>query len=545
MASTSVDLTDKNTVLDISSDEATENPISGESPPIQDASATTNKENPRSGSSQPIQNECATNTNPTSSTNVPASETTQKAILHLAKQIFDNVLKYTLVEEGEKGTTNDPAKVNANDRGEGSSQPENPLDNQMLEGSNKSYRDAFSREDDDTRLGTLDFSDLNPTAVFTKEECVDVSEYYKFALIGKFTYGKPSNQVISQQLKSDGFGLCKVQFLNGKHVLINLTCKSLCDKLWMKREYNVSGFPMRLFLWSPSFDFKHEPALVPVWFRMDTIPKLKTIENNDFALEKPVRVAAIRLCLFFNEICSKTIDVSRLPKIQSDLIETLCELEKYFPLSFFDIMVHLTVHLVRQVELCGPVRFTWMYPFERYMKVCKGYVRNRTRPEGCIAECYIAEEAVEFLAELFCDERTVGMPSAPITLDRRTSGATVVSVYGKLYDQAHLCVLQNTDEFRDYFNEHWELLKLEFPRYAKDEKWLTDKQNKTFDDWVKARVATQLSEPGHKIPEIVRWLSDKPSNEVPKFAGYKIRGTQYTTKERDDMRLTQNSGVYL
>ncbi|KAL6558159.1 hypothetical protein OROMI_018509 [Orobanche minor] len=81
------------------------------------------------------------------------------------------------------------------------------------------------------------------------------------------------------------------------------------------------------------------------------------------------------------------------------------------------------------------------------------------------------------------------MPSAPITLDRRTSGATVVSVYGKLYDQAHLCVLQNTNEFRDYFKgtdcpyfvgnyiEHWEILKLEFPRYAKDEKWLTDKQN--------------------------------------------------------------------
>ncbi|KAL6522455.1 hypothetical protein OROMI_031610 [Orobanche minor] len=30
-------------------------------------------------------------------------------------------------------------------------------------------------------------------------------------------------------------------------------------------------------------------------------------------LEKPVRVAVIRLCLFFNEICSKTIDVSSSP----------------------------------------------------------------------------------------------------------------------------------------------------------------------------------------------------------------------------------------
>ncbi|VVA40801.1 PREDICTED: transposase, partial [Prunus dulcis] len=68
----------------------------------------------------------------------------------------------------------------------------------------------------------------------------------------------------------------------------------------------------------------------------------------------------------------------------------------YFPPSFFDIMVHLVVHLVREVRLCGPVYFRWMYPFERYMKVLKGYVQNRTRPEGCIAERYIAEEAVEF-----------------------------------------------------------------------------------------------------------------------------------------------------
>jgi hypothetical protein len=91
-------------------------------------------------------------------------------------------------------------------------------------------------------------------------------------------------------------------------------------------------------------------------------------------LDKPVRISVIRLCLFFNEICSKTIDVVRLPKIQSDLVETLCLLEKFFPPSFFDIMIHLTVHLVREVELCGPVCFRWMYPFERYMKVCKGYV---------------------------------------------------------------------------------------------------------------------------------------------------------------------------
>ena len=62
-------------------------------------------------------------------------------------------------------------------------------------------------------------------------------------------------------------------------------------------------------------------------------------------------------------------------------------------------MIHLIVHLVREVRLCGPVYFGWMYPFERVMKVLKSYVRNRNRPEGRIVECYIVEEAIEFCSE--------------------------------------------------------------------------------------------------------------------------------------------------
>ncbi|XP_062010496.1 uncharacterized protein LOC133726869 [Rosa rugosa] len=235
-------------------------------------------------------------------------------------------------------------------------------------------------------------------------------------------------------------------------------------------------------------------------------------------LEKSVGIVVIRLCLFFNEICRKTIDVSRLQKIQSELVETLCELEKYFPPSFFDIMVHLTVHLVREVELLGPVCFQWIYPFEKYMKICKGYVRNRNRLEGCIAKCCIAEETVEFLAELFIYEKIVGIPSDTHKEDKPTLGATIVSIYGKIFDQVHLYVLQNTDEFRSYF-----VISIN----------------------TSCKVAVQLSEPNANILQIIRWLSDKPRNEVPTFSGYRIAGVQYNTNKRDDLRSTQNSSVYL
>ncbi|CAL8136483.1 unnamed protein product [Prunus armeniaca] len=56
-------------------------------------------------------------------------------------------------------------------------------------------------------------------------------------------------------------------------------------------------------------------------------------------LEKPARYAITRLCLFFNAICAKTFDVSKLDKLEEDVVVTLCFLEKYFPPSFFDIMV--------------------------------------------------------------------------------------------------------------------------------------------------------------------------------------------------------------
>lgn len=40
------------------------------------------------------------------------------------------------------------------------------------------------------------------------------------------------------------------------------------------------------------------------------------------------------------------------------------------------------------------VYFQWMYPFERNMKVLKGFFRNHNRLEGCIAENYVAEEDI-------------------------------------------------------------------------------------------------------------------------------------------------------
>jgi len=81
--------------------------------------------------------------------------------------------------------------------------------------------------------------------------------------------------------------------------------------------------------------------------------------------------------MFFNAICKKVIDPRMLDDLKNEAIRLLCQLEMDFPPSFFDIMVHLIVHLMREIRLCGPVFLRWMYLVERYMKILKGYVKNQ------------------------------------------------------------------------------------------------------------------------------------------------------------------------
>ncbi|KAL4394514.1 hypothetical protein AHAS_Ahas02G0159600 [Arachis hypogaea] len=71
-------------------------------------------------------------------------------------------------------------------------------------------------------------------------------------------------------------------------------------------------------------------------------------------------------------------------------------MEMIFPPSFFTVMVHLTVHLVDELKLGGPVHYRWMYPIERYLGRLKQYVRNKAQAEGSIAEGYLSEEILTF-----------------------------------------------------------------------------------------------------------------------------------------------------
>ncbi|XP_028104536.1 uncharacterized protein LOC114303594 [Camellia sinensis] len=248
---------------------------------------------------------------------------------------------------------------------------------------------------------------------------------------------------------------------------------------------------------------------------------------------------------------NKVVDVGKLDEIQKDLVVTLCLLEKYFPPSFFDVMVHLTVHLVREVRLCGPVHFRWMYQFERFIKILKGYVRNRNCPEGCIVESYIVEETVKFCAEYLSGVDAIGIPSNrnmtvddDVEIGRPLSSGYVVTVDRNEWEQAHHYVLENTSDIQPYIEEHMAWLKLKYRRQSQSQKWLQIEHIKTFMYWLREKVSKELSGQNN-ISNNLKWIAQGPRLDVIKFPGYIINGCRYHTKDRDNSRVSQNSGVSL
>lgn len=164
----------------------------------------------------------------------------------------------------------------------------------------------------------------------------------------------------------------------------------------------------------------------------------------------------VRVSRMFKKICSKTVDCDERESLFLECAETLCLLEKEMPPSFFDIMVHLCIHLVEELFLCGPVHVRWMYPFERYYKTLKGYVRNHAKPEGCMAKRYSIEEACGFASEYInaghsSVKRVWDSEEDPIMTDMVLEGkGKARDMDDTLVDHIHAFVIDNVDCIEAY-----------------------------------------------------------------------------------------------
>ncbi len=116
-------------------------------------------------------------------------------------------------------------------------------------------------------------------------------------------------------------------------------------------------------------------------------------------MDQRTRIAIMCLSRIFRRICAKVLDPVDMGTLREDVTITMCILEMTMPLSFFDIMVHLIIHLVDELDMCGPVHTRWMYCVEHLNKVLKGYVRNMAQPEASMAIGYLMDETLGLIIE--------------------------------------------------------------------------------------------------------------------------------------------------
>ncbi|KAH0734461.1 hypothetical protein KY285_010168 [Solanum tuberosum] len=225
-----------------------------------------------------------------------------------------------------------------------------------------------------------------------------------------------------------------------------------------------------------------------------TIPKkkkvafLKTLKNISVpllpitirnVLPNQVVATLVELSSFFRQLCMKY----DLEKLQNRILETSSHLDILFPLSFFTIMIHLTVHLVDEVKQGGPVHYRWMYFFERLLGHFKSLVRNKSQSEGSIAEGNKVEE--------------------------------VLTLYSHYFDEIESRL--NRPKRVNYEPNHNE---------ASGKSSMFPQQAKTISDDMK-------------------FLAQGPAQDARRFSAYNINGFKFRTLSREQGSKTQNSGVFL
>ncbi|XP_028120968.1 uncharacterized protein LOC114318309 [Camellia sinensis] len=267
-------------------------------------------------------------------------------------------------------------------------------------------------------------------------------------------------------------------------------------------------------------------------------------------LPKKVVEPLIELSNFFRHLCFKTLEVDDLNRLQSQIALTLCHLERIFPPSFFDIMEHLPIHLAEEAKIAGPVQYRWMYFIERYLMTLKSYMRNRSHPEGSIAQGYLVEECMTFCSRYLHDVesklhrplRNCDVSDNPEILMGRALGKGKGFVLDNTtWVQAHRYMLFNIAAVVPYREEHREFIKRSH-RHLRDYD-VDRRHNDEFPKWFNSHVAELLATENVALSEEIKILALGPSQKATRFNGYIINGTRYHTKSCELRRKTQNNGV--
>jgi len=132
-------------------------------------------------------------------------------------------------------------------------------------------------------------------------------------------------------------------------------------------------------------------------------------------------------------------------------------------------------------------------------------------------ERYIAKKSIEFCSKYMSKANPIGLSANSWHHKHSTSkclhGVHVVSKSQSKVLQAHLYILNNTDEVIPYIDAHKVIVKANNPRQP--EKWVLMEYNRTFMAWFKDKVLKDST-----TSETLTWLAAGLKFDVISYTGY-------------------------
>nr|GEV66609.1 hypothetical protein [Tanacetum cinerariifolium] len=226
-----------------------------------------------------------------------------------------------------------------------------------------------------------------------------------------------------------------------------------------------------------------------------------------------VAKSLIKLCLFFKQICSQTLMMDDMLKALRKVIDILCNLELIYPPVFFNIMIHLVIHL----------------PLEAY------FGRPICPEEALTFSSYYVWDVTTKFNRL---DRNVDCP--PLTcqfhvfksLCKLIGLRSVIRIDHQELKNVIWYVLHNSPGINTYRAK----FKIEFPnKYMKEE----------FPDWFGKQIRQHHvdNDPGVNESSELFALASGPSQNPISVNSCVVNGVRFVVHSRDERHTTQNSSI--
>ena len=269
-------------------------------------------------------------------------------------------------------------------------------------------------------------------------------------------------------------------------------------------------------------------------------------------MDPHVRETLFGLCNFFDVISRKSISMKQAVRLQEEIVVILNELEIYFPPAFFDVMVHLLIHIVDDIIHLRPTFLHSMMPFKRMNGVIKGYVRNRARPDGSIVQGFLTEECISFCTNYLDVDNPVGMPGN--NHFGRLDGAGHRTGRRELhvddsdrradFDRANLVALQHLEVVDPWLEKHKSFIG---KKYSDRGQHRTDveiikEHNTSFTRWFKRQLLDNPPPMTSAEGKLIFFLSQGPAHKLMTYKAYDINGYTFYTEEKDRIAIIRTQG---